>query len=240
MPEQGSVETPNSLSEKVIVRGFQISPKSSHDWIVEHGTTSGSSEYRQKLTEDIISNGVEIEQGVSWHDVLSTVSWYERGIKYTGKSAISHSLAPVLGGVAREMGWNMHTPQMVYMSVYVFLGSLGLKLKGINENITAIMSGSSSFASEEVKQMRLKILNDEAGRFGVFMKRIRTSIEEYADGHLPDDENYRSVLQMLTRVGTRQVNKNSGRKAMTALKHGDTKTAYSILKSGPHRKYKRE
>lgn len=212
---------------------FSISPKTAHEWLVEQKRPGF--DYAAQLKEDIIKNAMEIEKGVNWGDVISSISWIRQGKRHEGGAAIQQSVATTVGAIARVMGWNMHTPEVVYMSSYCIIHPLTTRIDALNKDIAAIENGTHRFPTDDAKTQKLTAEKQEAGKLGAFRKKLKDSTKAYADTSLPQDDTYRAVLRMLIRTGhdsTRTIRD----KALRRLKNGNASEALEILQKQPLRR----
>lgn len=213
---------------------FQISGKTSNTWLNEHRRELTTWDFRHKLADDIIANARELTSEVAWGEILDNVIWITSNRNNKGRAAIATSVATAVGSVAREMGWNMDSPQVVYMSGLVFVNFLGRRLAHLGELVKGLEEGKGDFPNEEIKEERLKERKAECARLGTFSHRITGALESYAGDNLPEatDPQYREILDRLLFIGHTSMALIKDR-ALTAFKRGNFEQAVSELNSPP-------
>ncbi len=213
---------------------IRISEKTPNTWLKEHKKEWATMDLRNKLADDIITNARELTSEVSWGEILDGISWVSSGQNYKGRSAIATSVATVIGTVAKEMGWNMDSPQVVFMSGSVFVNFLGRRLAHLGELVKGLEAGKGDFPTEELRQERLQERTAENARLGVFSHRITEALESYMGANLPEVTNpqYQEILSMLPFTGHQSMTLIRDR-ALTAFKKGRLEQAISELNSPP-------
>lgn len=219
-------DLPDRKSE--LKQKFGISDKLPHAWIADQSVVA-SNEYSGRLTTDIFNNAKELEPGVDWVEVTGTAKWSKsKGALMKGLPAIEARVSRLVGSVAREMGWDMDSPEIVYMSTYAFVRPLRKRIIELNENIKAVETGQRKFPSLEIGEQRVAAETTEAIRLEEYNNRLTEKVELFADEAWPGDEYYRKTLQALLRTGhTSTINQR--KKALTQLKDGKPEESYKIL-----------
>lgn len=214
------------------MREFHISPKAPRDWLMSQRNWS-KFQTRVRVADDIIANARELENGVDWHEILSTHTIaIAVGKRYTGKLAIVHSISSTVGSVAARMEWDMHSPEIVYMSGYHFFWGLGKDIDHLNTRIATAQE--RSFVSEEAKQATLKREIEDASRLGSFRKRLGESLDAFADQKFPAENRdaYLEILKELIYLPHRRIY-HERYDVFELLKRSDIQGAASILNRSP-------
>ncbi len=212
----------------------QISDKTPNTWLKEHQKEWATNDVRDKLTDDIITNARELTSEVDWGEILKNTTWVAKEGNYIGRPAVAISVARVIGTVAREMGWNMDSPQVVYMSGSVFVNFLGRRLAYLGDSIKAIEEGKVNFPTEEITQGKLAERKTENARLGTFSHRLTEAMESYIENNQPEatDPKYREILHRLPFTGHQSM-LQARNKALIAFKNGKLEQAVSELNSPP-------
>lgn len=207
---------------------FQISPKTSHERLTAVESW-GNNKARIRVAEDIIANAKELESGVDWKEILDhTFAIVHSRDRYTGKLAVAKSIAGTVGSVASNMGWAMHSPDIVYMSGYYFFWVLGKDINSINQRLGRIEE--RTFDSEDAKQSRLQKGQADATRLGTFRERLGDSLNLYTNQSFPveDLEEYLEILQGLLWAGHNQLG-SKRYPIFNLLKAGQIREAHAAL-----------
>lgn len=227
-------ETPRDATPPSVISGqaslaikFDISPKSSNAWLVEQKTRV-TYDYAAQLGNDILANAMELEPGVPWGEILNSIIWIDTGKRYQGKSAIQRASATTIGSVARTMGWNMDSPEVVYMSIHAIILPLSVKIAALNQDLSDIEAGRNKFETEEAKVRRVEEVMQRVRKLGVFDGKLRESAEAYADQFLPQDPVNRKVLRRILMTGHDSTTKQRLR-ALTQMQHGNWTAAEDVL-----------
>lgn len=207
---------------------FQISPKSSREWLV---AVSSWADYmdRVRVAEDMVTNARELEGGVDWGEILGrTFAIVDRSRRYTGKVAIVYSIAGTVGSVASNMGWNMHSPEIVYMSGYHFFWGLGKDIDNINKRLA--VAEERTFDSQEAKEKTFQKEQQDVGRLGTFRQRLGESLDLYARQSFPaeDLDQYLEILRGLLYAGHNQLGQKR-HSIFNFLKSGQIREAHATL-----------
>lgn len=207
---------------------FQISPKTPHEWLA---TVRRWSEWKARLSvaEDMVNNARELESGVNWSEILArTFAIVDKRRRYTGKLAIVHSIAGTVGSVTSNMGWSMHSPEVVYMSGYHFFWGLGKDIDHINERLA--MAEERIFDSQEAKQKILQKEQQDVKRLGTFRHRLGESLDLYARQSFPagDLDQYLEILKGLLYAGHSQLGQKR-HSILHFLKSGQIREAHATL-----------
>lgn len=216
------------ISQESLPRIFYISPKSSHAWITEHIKEKSRSDFNKKITDDIIANAMEAEPGVAWPEIIGLASYVDDGQGYRGRSALAKRFTRAINSTAYSMGWDMSSPQVVYMSIHALIIPVSERLNALNEDTNAIERGTHSFPTNEQRQQRLDAEMQEAGRLGAFIKRLSETAEKYADEFIPKGSEYRNVLKKIIHTGHVSAQKER-RVAQDRLRRGDVTGALKKL-----------
>lgn len=182
--------------EPVKARSFVISNKTSNSWLVEQRGLRQSSAM-SRIAGDIIDNACELEGGINWDEILKRVSWltYTGGETLHGQSAIANSVSVTLALVAARMGWDMHSPEVVYISGFYFLKFITKRTEILETNL--VNAPTRKFISEEKKGETIGKEQDERDNLVVSKERLGESLGEYAKQTLPQDPAYLEILQQL-------------------------------------------
>lgn len=208
-------------------RIFVITPKTTHAWITEQKDGRGSV-LIGRLTDDILVNVAELGGEDNLDDVINTVSWINGGKRYVGRFAIQQTIAPTVGSIAREMGWSMHTPQIVYMSPYSLFSSISSRVDYLKGDIKEIEEERHRFPTPEAKEAKYAAEKKEVDKLVAFNARLRSAAEAYADMVLPVDPVYRDVLRGLLRSGHTSTT-TIRRSALNHLRQGRVEQAHEAL-----------
>lgn len=183
----------NPLERKI----FRISPKTTNAWLASYDRIE--SNFCLAVADDIIANARELEGGINWSEILANqtfVTSHGRS-RYSGKSAIARSVAVTVGTVALQMGWNMDTPEVVYMSGYHFFWELGKTVGYLTKRIQA--AEERIFITEEAKQTTIKRETDYANQLNSFREKLGQSLDVFAHQNLPP-ENLDIYLEILGEI----------------------------------------
>lgn len=199
---------------------FNISEKTTHKVLA---SSLGS---RGQITNDIVQNAMELVPDIDWILVLSYIEdkdTYGR-IRSRNKSAIANSIALPISSVATHMGWDMHSPEVVYMSSFH-------PLKFISQRLTKLEELSKSnrvFLTDEQREIKLQKEREEVSVLTPIWKKLKWSLEEYARQNLPDDSIYLRILENLSYLG-KSMRTRKKEKIYDLLKEGKLAEAASFL-----------
>ncbi|MDO8619525.1 MAG: hypothetical protein Q7R49_06335 [Candidatus Daviesbacteria bacterium] len=223
------------MTEQLSEKQFNISPKTPHAWLASQERW-GNKSALLTVADDIVANAMELEKGVNWYEILdrtfAIVHRYGingRGdIRYTGKFAIQNSIAATVGSVASNMGWNMSSPEVVYMSGYHFFWGLGKDVDRLDQKIAG--SNARTFSSEEAKEAALKKEGEEASRLGAFRKRLGETLDIFAQQNFESKnlDTYLKILRNLIYLPNKGINLDRA-KVFALLKSGDIASAAIAL-----------
>lgn len=194
------VDTDPSQRPSAQDRKFNISLKTPHEWLASQRSWSDWL-VRVRITDDIVANAMELESGVEWGVVLNHIISISDRQRYVGKSAITQSIAMTVGAVASNMGWHMHSPEVVYMSGFHPFWSLSKDLAILNRRLEEAEEGKRKFISEEAEEETIEREKREAGKIGAYRRRIGDSLEVYSQQTLPSNPLYLDILQGLLYLG---------------------------------------
>lgn len=207
-------------------REFQISPKSTNAWLqTNKGRTSDLYNVRMQVARDILTNAYELEGRVNWTEIkkdhLKTTT-----SKARGEAALAMSVASTVASIARYMGWDMHSPEVVYMSGSHIHWSLGEDLDALNARI---YDDKRKFSDEAKKEVTLSEERKKAARIAVYRSRIGESLGEFARQKLPQGEEYLKLLQRFVYLDGGQISLHVRQKGLDLLKEGKITQAAAIL-----------
>lgn len=134
---------------------FYITPKTLHRTLLTHKDwRSRSSDLSNLLAGDIIKNAQELlgQDEVDWDLILRNTRLDYSWRVYTGRQAMRFSIAGTLGWMASRVGWDMHSPEVVYMSGYYFVHESGKAINQLNQVLQAITEGTRGFSDEKKKK----------------------------------------------------------------------------------------
>jgi len=230
-PIPNSDNTPDT-QEVSRTKAFNITTKSTNQWLLENrrGVTN---EYADQLTSEIFQNARELTPQVNWYDITSALVWSKEGKIYRGIPAIKASVANVIGSIAGNMGWDMHAPEVVYMSSCAMIFLARRRLNYLNSDIDSINAGTHKFNNETDRDIKLKEETGEASKMATFIGRMSENTDAYASANLPDDENYTAVLRSLIHTGHSSATALRAR-ALTAFKNGKFGEAREMLAKLPN------
>lgn len=180
------------------------------------------SRLRWRIAGDVINNARELERGINWVEVLSHIFWVQDKDIFYGRKAIANSIAVSLASIAINMGWSMHSPEVVYMSGLHPLRGLVKHIESLDENIAK--APERKFESEEKKEEIIRKERDEAGRLSIFRKRLEESLGEYAKQNLPENPTYLRILRRIL-----YVKPEIRRKIIFFLRNGQIESAATLL-----------
>lgn len=213
----------------MVEQKFQISPKTHHEWLASVRSW-GDWKARLRVAEDIITNAREVESGVDWSEILDrTFAKVHGRDHYTGKLAVTNSIAGTVGSVASNMGWSMQSPEVVYMSGYYFFWGLGKDIDSINQRLNKI--DERIFDSEESRKKRLQKEQDDVARLGTYRKRLGNSLDFYTNQSFPAGglDEYLEILQKLLWAGHNNQLGSKRYPIFNLLKAGQIREAYVAL-----------
>lgn len=214
-------------STGVLMRTFHITPKTPHETLAKVELWTRYYNPRLMVARDMLANAKELEDGVVWPEIQDQIIAISGKRRYHSTDALARSVAGSLGSVASYMGWDMHSPEVVYMSTYHIMFTLGKRVQGLNERLA--LADERQFISDELRQKTLAKEKADAGRLGAFEKRIRQSLQEYAQQFLPPDDRYLQVLQSLLYSSHIGITVKQRNKIMDYIKQGNIDQAYAVI-----------
>lgn len=214
----------------MVSREFHITEKTPHNWLASQ-TSFLYYDVRRRIALDMVANARELTDAVNWGVILDNVESRAkgtRGTRYTGWRAIAESVAITVGVVAARMEWDMHSPQIVYMSGYHPAWVLGKKIDRLNQFLADVEEGTKVFVGEKEKAATVQTVHGEIGMLGTFKSRIGEALTQYAQQNLSGGEKHLEVLQALIYSPSRRI--GSARFAVfDALKREDYQEAYALV-----------
>jgi hypothetical protein len=224
----GGLDQPNPQSS------FSISSKADIKWLQKQDlrTIEASGSVARMIwqnAQEVV--GAETLAAVENHIVASV-----RGRRTTGVTGIRDSIAETVAAVARSMGWNMDSPQVVYMSTHHVSWSVNQDYQTLQQNVERARSGERRFISQEARDTMIAREQSEAERLLPYRDAINYGLARYvseqqATGQFPQGEQYLDVLRFLIyqRSATQAVKK----RVISFLQQGKIAEAYqAVLDSG--------
>ncbi len=132
-----------------------------------------------RIAKDIFTNAIELAPTIDEKAVLNCLVHYRRGStrKETGIPALAYSVASTIGSTAAKMSWDMHSPEVVYMSGYHILWATGENIKNLESR------GKTDTPEYKV----IKICREDLGE----------AVFEYVDRYLSTTEDLLEILRAL-------------------------------------------
>lgn len=188
---------------------------------------------REQISNDIVANTTEVAGGFDWEKIIGRhFALIHQGRRYIGRAAITFSVAQTIGSAAANMGWNMHSPEAVYMSGYHVLYVLKKTLRGFNQRIEDTEEGKRTFLNEEARLATLQKERTEAERLKRATAHLKNSLKEYAHQNLPysQDDLYLKILQALIYIKGKRLSSSERKKVFELLRNNSLDQAFNILK----------
>jgi hypothetical protein len=204
-------------------RVFHISVKASHAWLLENNLRNDR--VRERISDEIISNAQEVGNGINgqgWTEILNNVKHTEPNWRsHRGKWAIYKTIAIPAGMVGRTAGWDMHAPEMAYISTFHMLTPIADRITFLEESLAA--ADSRRFKSEAERDATLASERNEAQRFRGYREELTESLDEYATQH-GFEAGKRKVLEALLSATAALRNK-----MLAFLQSGEIDKAVALL-----------
>ena len=215
-------ESPTGTSE------FNISTKSTHEWLTDHKMKLSTNTVRNQITNDIYENARELNSEIDWSFVLDHVRAQRPGAGIVrGVPAITHLLSRSIGSHAERMGWDMHSPEIVYMSGYFFYQALNKEFDRLEEQIRASDEGKRKFLTSEARETKIQQERDEAEKINTFKQRLDESLKAYSQHNGLIDAKHLVVLQALLSIRYAEHKKRD--QLIKLLKNGDIEGAFTFV-----------
>lgn len=177
-------------------REFHITPKTPNIWLATQRNWYAAG-VRERITEDIVTNGMELEGEIDWGVVLNHMTCVSQEKRYIGRAALENSIAATIGSVASNMGWDMHSPPVVYMSGFHPFWALGKDIELLNARLQLGKDGKRLFKNDAAREAVLTREAEDVERIGGFREKLGNALEAYAGLTLPEDPLYVRILQRL-------------------------------------------
>lgn len=203
-------------------------PFGTHEWLQTHDLSKFP--IRKLLGTQVIRNAQGLILESDWDSIKNAVSSQPlssgeiTGQTYKGEVAIGGAFAEKIGATAKALGWDMDSPQVVYMSTSAVLSLVEVRLNTLSGNIERILGKTIRYSSPEETTRQLESKTEERNQLQASSKRIKSSLQEYAEKTMPEeskDPKYLEVLQAFTHF--------SRGSAYTAFRNGDYANALRIL-----------
>lgn len=185
----------NQKERQTPSREFTITRKTTWAVLTRDYSGGGKNDIWGKVAKDILANAEELEEGLDWEEIQKGLFANLLITNSLGKSAIAHTIARPVAIIAVNMGWNMDSPEIVYISGFYFyqrFKSRADSLEKQHENLT-----ERKFLTDEDRQKTSVQERLEAERAKADSQKLKNALDEYADQSLPQDPAYLSVIQSL-------------------------------------------
>lgn len=221
MSEQGT-------GESAPHRQFVITQKTPYEWLASQ-RSSTDMVVRKQVAADIVKNAQELEPEVVWPDIIGRITYRDRAAGGTFRSirAVEMDTAATVASVARNMGWGMDAPEIVFMSGQYFVNTLTGSIYQLNDRIREAEEGRRKFVTEGNKEETLARERDEAGRLGAFRRRIGDSAGQYAENEGLNTEYQEALRELLKSTGSRMSSIRA--RALEHIKQGNYSEATRII-----------
>lgn len=207
-------------------REFHISPKSTHEWLQDAPIRNFDT--LRQIAGDMLTNVRELEGRVDWSEISRQIKG-SRNTHMYGKEAVAIMVAPTVGSVARHMGWDMHSPEVVYMSGFHPYWILGKELSVMRGNIEDYEQGSRRYKDEEKGREIIKKERATVARLATFRSRLGESLNEFTRQQIPQGEVYVGILQNIPYLTGSKLARSQRTKGLDLLKQGEIDAAAAIL-----------
>lgn len=208
-------------------RVFNITPKTTNEWLKSH--SSSSTQFKERVTADILKNGQEVGGNISWPAVFSSLRCVSLGKVYTGEKATYNSISTTVGCAVAQMGWNMHTPDVVYMSGLYYAICTEQRAKQAYDQAVKIETGSAKFTNEAAKERSLEENQNEVGLYGYTSSVLLGSLAEYVKQYKLGDETYLRVLRNLLFLGKLGIKNAARENLFWHIKSGQVAEALALM-----------
>lgn len=179
-------------------RVFNISPKSTHQWMSAQELNYG--DVRLKIADDILLNGRELEDGINWAVVEDCVRFHSRGKTSTGRWALQRSGAVRFASIAVNMGWDMHSPEIVYMSGSHINWYVVNEANKSKQRVADVEEGRIRFEDAEQTDLFKAQQMNRSGMLIGYASKFNESLVEYGRQFLPNSDGYLEVLKGMTHL----------------------------------------
>ncbi len=205
-----------------------ITEKTLHEWLVAQNWSSDSTP-RRKVAEDMKQNAEELTSEVDWYEVWSHVTAEVQKRTVNAVTALAFSVAPTVGRVASALEWDMHSPNVVYMSGYHAVWALG---KDIDELNVRAADSNRKFESVAQREEALQREKKTASRLAGFRERISNELTRFSKQNGIDEER-QELLRGLLYMGQQKVPPTTQKRILGYVKDGDIAKAISWLPQKP-------
>lgn len=176
-------------------RQFEITSKTSWDFLRENYVGPGKNKVWGIVAEDIAKNAKELEQDIDWENTLKHLSVDLYITRSPNINAIAHTIAKPVANIAVNMGWNMDSPEIVYISGFYFYQLFKNRTDYLEEQQKNL--NKRKFLTDEDRQRTLAKEQSEAGEARENAQKLKNALDEYADQSLPQDPAYLNIIQSL-------------------------------------------
>lgn len=179
-------------------REFEISIKTPKSQLKQWGRQVGQGESGPIITRDIILNAKQLAGGdVDWDAALPHIRCETTGGLYWGERAVRHGIARTIGSIASRLGYDMHSPHIVYLCGDFFALSFDSRASLLDEGLAQIDTGSRRFVSEEKKEQAIERERSDIVCLRSWESAMREAIVDYADQNQLDMEYLQVLLSLL-------------------------------------------
>lgn len=154
-------------------RVFEISEKTPNSMLVSADWSKYGS--KERVAKDMFSNSRELAPEIGEEIILGCLVHWRMGTNRPerGIPALAYSIATKIGITAANIGWHMHSPEVVYMSGFHISWAVGINMRNL-KNKKEDPRISDIISSKEIL--------DEA-------------LLEYVKRHLPPSEELLEILR---------------------------------------------
>jgi hypothetical protein len=213
---------------------FHITPKTSNQ---ELGVIlKNRRRVRETVAADIVQNARELlsvqADMIPTEAILESVR-FDQGLSSERRTPTSaHTIASTIANSARHMGWDMHTPEIVYLSGFHLACGVISRVHFLVESLVGIETGSIRFLTPEHKEEMVRTREDELQMLEVPARTVEEIVQDYARQRLPHDQKYLAILRCLPYM-TGDSLKFSGKSkdgVLKQLRRGEVEFIYEDLK----------
>lgn len=116
-----------------------------------------------------------------------------------GEKALARSVSPKFHSLANNLGWDLKSPEMVYISGFYLFSLLRSRLGEINQRREEISGGQITFLTNEQREEEIQKAKEELALLAPLVTKMAEGLEIYAQ-NFSGDPRYLEILQILPQV----------------------------------------
>lgn len=204
------------------------------DGVIDVRTSIG----RANVAGHLVANFQSLIEGTGLNSTtLLPLVVTRRGLEtYTGKKMVEITIAPTIGSIAKTMGWNLSSPEVVYLSGFYFYQYFTTRVNDLENRFKEVEEGRTTFINDDYEEKTTTNWRNELEKIKEVPTKISQALEKHARENLNQKgDDYLRALRLIpyfTDLMTENPSAQSARKtAVDLLKQGRIAECLKLMTS---------